>query len=216
MGSGGPSRLPDPRDEETARINALLAKLAADAGQAAVPAGSPTEKFDALPVEQRVSQLGQLAEKPPTRGEDLVDFGLLAASLARSAPERLTADLLDRVAGSAPGARGFMRGVGGMAPAESAALLGGLPIASRKQLFDELGTDGTDLPHAEALVASLLQADPDLAAEAVAWGGQALARALATRFGDELADLPAGVRRAIERQAEAVTAAADATGAPSA
>lgn len=196
----------DPKDDETARMNALLAKLAAGGPKAAKPGAAgeaPTAKFDGLPVEQRVLRLDELAGKPPTRGTDQLDFGLLAASVARSAPDQVTADLLARVAGSAPGARGFMSGVTGMAPGERAQLLGGLPIESRKALFDELGTDGADLPHAVALVASLLQADPDLAAEAVAWGGRALAQALAEQLGDDVEALPAAVKRAVEAQAVA-------------
>lgn len=194
--------MPDPIDDETARMNALLAKLAAGGPRPAKPGEAPTARFDGLPVAQRARQLGELAAKPPTRGADLAAFGLLAASLARSAPDQLTADLLARVAGTAPGARGFMSGVAAMAPAERAQVLGGLPLESRKQLFDELGTDGADLPHALALVASLLQADPDLAAEAVEWGGQALAAALAEQLGAAgVAGLPPAVRRAVETQA---------------
>ncbi len=186
-------------------MNALLAKLQAGgapgATPGATPAAAPTAEFDALPVAQRALRLGELADRPPTCGADQTRFGLLAASLARSAPDQLTADLLARVAGSPPGARGFMSGVTGMAPAERAQLLGGLPVESRKQLFDELGTDGADLPHSLALVASLLVADPDLAGEAVEWGGQALAQALADQLGPGgVADLPTAVQRALTGQ----------------
>ena len=190
--------MPHPPEDETARMNALLAKLAAG-GPAW--AAAPTAQFDAWPVEQRASRLDALAVRPPTRGDEQTAFGLLAASLARSAPERVGPELLARVAGSVPGARGFMHGMTGLAPAERAAVLGALPVESRKQLFDELGTDGADLPHTLALVGSLLEADPELAAEAVEWGGQALARALIQALADARADLPPAFRRALEAQA---------------
>lgn len=205
--------MPNPKDDEpartdeTARMNALLAKLAQGGPKAPAAGPAPTAEFDELPVEQRVQRLDALVGRPPTSGEDQAAFGRLAASLARSAPDRLGADLLARVATSAPAARGFMHGVTGMAPAERATLLGALPVESRKQLFDELGTDGADLPHSVALVASLLQADPDLAAEAVAWGGEALARALRDQLGEATQDLPPAVRRAIDAQAPAASEA---------
>jgi hypothetical protein len=196
--------LTPPKDDETQRMDSLLAKLS----QSGVPkpaaepeAPAAPGKHDALPVDQRAEQLAALAEHPPTRGEELADMGRLAASLARSAPERVTADLLARVAKTAPGARGFMEGVKHLPAGERAKLLGGLPIESRKQLFDELGTDGKDLAHTVALVASLLEADPDLAAEAIDWGGTTLAKALAEQIGDAgVKALPAPVRKAVTAQ----------------
>jgi hypothetical protein len=88
-----------------------------------------------------------------------------------------------------------------MPVSEVAPLLGRLPVDARKGLFDELGTDGHDLPLTVTIVASLLIEDPDLASEAIEWGGRELAEALAAEIGsDRIGLLPTAARQALEKQ----------------
>lgn len=213
-------REPDPQPKPDSAADALLrgAALAGGVDNAQVdaamarflnrpPADKPARKpaepdgLNETPPEQRLASVEVLAATPAPSGEDQIQLGKLVASLAATSPDKLTPELLAHVTASPPGARAFMQRVVDMPLAEVVPLLGRLPVDARKGLFDELGTDGHDLPLTVTIVASLLIEDPDLASEAIAWGGQALAQALAAQLGDDrIAQLPAAARTALMKQ----------------
>lgn len=197
---------------DNAQVDAAMARFLTR--PAAAPTARPPAEPDGLDQtspDQRLASVAVLAATPQPSGADLSQLGKLVASLAATAPDRLTPALLAQVTASPPGARAFMQRVVDMPVSEIVPLLGRLPVDARKGLFDELGTDGSDLPLTVTIVASLLLEDPDLASEAIAWGGRSLAEALGSQLGPErIAQLPDAARLAIEQQLRAPDAPAEA------
>lgn len=135
---------------------------------------------DAAPDGDAAAVLDHLAAGHLPNATAQATMGRLAASLA-SANWSLDPAVWARLRLTGPFARAFMDGLRGLSPRARAQALGGVPVDVRRALVDALGTDGDDLSDNAELVGSLAAADPELAAEVLAWAGPALAQAVAER-----------------------------------